>query len=168
MCSSAATMCLTWQGREERVAGHKVPFLQYVGCLAVVAALQELFAQRLGDAYVASDFPIRIKWPNDVHVTRPGGTSVKLGGILGQTVSGRGAHSTVMGVGLNVTNAEPTTCANSVLEDMASRHGIGVEPLSRGTVLAAVLNHFEVFVQVCARLCKRADAVCGGSFRVFC
>jgi biotin--protein ligase len=57
---------------------------------------------------------VRIKWPNDLYA---GG--LKLGGVLCHSVFRSRRFATVTGVGLNLDNAEPTTCVNALL---AARH----------------------------------------------
>lgn len=57
---------------------------------------------------------VRIKWPNDLYA---GG--LKLGGVLCHSVFRARRFATVTGVGLNLDNAEPTTCVNALL---AARH----------------------------------------------
>ena len=128
-------------------AGQQLPFVQYIVCLAVVAALQEAFAARLASASVAENFPVRIKWPNDIYA----GTSpvpMKVGGILCHSITKAGVHNIVVGLGLNVDNAEPTTAVNAILHDAASKSGQTCKDISRGELLARILNHTEGFMNV--------------------
>jgi biotin-(acetyl-CoA carboxylase) ligase len=58
-------------------------------------------------------------------------------------------HSLVVGVGLNITNDEPTVSVDTLLQEVASGEGIAeVPPATRGEVLAEMLNNFESFLEV--------------------
>lgn len=46
-------------------AGTRLPFVQYVASLAVLQAVQEAAASRLGGAAI----DMRIKWPNDLYIS---------------------------------------------------------------------------------------------------
>ena len=128
-------------------AGERIPFIQYVVCLAVVAALDAAFAARLGAFKSPADYPFRIKWPNDIHAYSDNG-HVKVGGILCQSSAAQGRFSLVVGLGLNVDNEQPTTSVNSVLSRMAGEQGAVCDRLTRGEVLARILNHLEDFITV--------------------
>jgi len=124
-----------------------VPFVQYVACLAVVSALQRLFSERLGTTASPRTFPVKIKWPNDIYAVQ-GGRSLKIGGILCQSCNVLNHFSIVAGVGLNLDNAEPTTCVNALLAVEAEACGVGVAPVTREEVLAVFLNDFELLMEV--------------------
>ena len=130
-----------------RFEGQQVPFVQYVVCLAVVAALDAAFAHRLGAFASPSDFPFRIKWPNDIYA-RQHGVDVKVGGILCQSLAMQGRFDLVVGLGLNVDNDEPTTSVNRVLKFTADAKGRACDVVTRGELLATVLNHLEDLVSV--------------------
>eukprot|EP01025_Chloroclados_australasicus_P011176 TRINITY_DN14834_c0_g2_i6.p4 TRINITY_DN14834_c0_g2~~TRINITY_DN14834_c0_g2_i6.p4 ORF type:complete len:144 (-),score=19.51 TRINITY_DN14834_c0_g2_i6:727-1158(-) len=62
------------------------------------------------------------------------------------------AFNVVMGVGMNLDNAEPTTCVNELLRQLAHRHGRdGVAALTMPELLAAFLQQFEDFLEVLER-----------------
>lgn len=131
-------------------AGQHLPFVQYVVCLAVVAALQEAFSARLGNASAASQFSVRIKWPNDIYaITSQDTEPVKIGGILCHSISRSGEHNVVVGLGLNVDNSEPTTSVNALLASAAPQDKTP-GAISRGEALALTLNHLEDFLAVCS------------------
>jgi biotin-(acetyl-CoA carboxylase) ligase len=140
-------------------AGEKVPFVQYIGCLAVVAALQQLFRNALGASFSSDSFPIRIKWPNDIYAVQTVKDStglgdlresaVKIGGILCQSVTCATTHNLVVGIGLNITNGEPTVAVDTILRDRLLRgEAHDMHAVTRGTVLAEVLNNFETLLEV--------------------
>ena len=58
---------------------------------------------------------VRIKWPNDLYA---GG--LKLGGILCHSSYRDGRFYVVMGVGLNLSNRQPTTCVDALIEAAAA------------------------------------------------
>ena len=53
----------------------------------------------------------KIKWPNDVY-----GSRLKIGGILCQSVYRDQAFQVVIGAGINVSNRQPTTCIDALVE----------------------------------------------------
>jgi biotin--protein ligase len=86
---------------------------------------------------------VRIKWPNDIY---SGG--LKIGGALIHTTWQTDRFSVLAGIGLNVSNRQPTTCLEEVLARQAAsaaEQGTAAPEvvLSRGAVLAHVLNHLE-------------------------
>lgn len=126
--------------RKLKVPGSQAPFINYLVCLAVVRGVADACEPWLKG--VAPD--VRIKWPNDIY---SGG--LKIGGALIHTTFQGDRFSVLAGIGLNVTNRQPTTC----LEDVVARQtsgppsagggGGGGVKLSRGALLAHVLNHLE-------------------------
>jgi biotin--protein ligase len=57
---------------------------------------------------------VRIKWPNDLY-----GAGLKLGGVLCQSAYREARFHVVIGAGLNLANAQPTTCVDALV---AARH----------------------------------------------
>ncbi|OCF44972.1 biotin-[acetyl-CoA-carboxylase] ligase [Kwoniella heveanensis CBS 569] len=98
----------------------KMVFIQYIMALAVCDAVDE--DGRLG---------VRIKWPNDIYaeVEGVGGTEVgsgqkgkaKIGGILVNTNFVGGKWRIVVGCGINVLNALPTTSLSQLHSLLAAR-----------------------------------------------
>jgi biotin---protein ligase len=132
-------------------AGARIPFLQYVVCLSVVAALQEVMEPHLPSSLAAERFPVRIKWPNDIHV-KPNASSEtqKIGGILCHTVScgqRQSEYQAVIGIGLNVSNAQPSTCVHQVMESMAEDKS-WESTVNREHILAAIFSQLEDFAAV--------------------
>jgi biotin--protein ligase len=77
--------------------GRTLPFMQYVISLCAVRAVRK-----------SCQVDLRIKWPNDLYTDQA--VPVKIGGILCQSHHEGGRFVVTTGVGLNVTNDEPTTC----------------------------------------------------------
>lgn len=108
-------------------APERLTFVQYVAALAAVEALRTRPEWRR--------VPLRIKWPNDLYVD-----GKKVGGVLCEASTDGTRFDVVVGVGLNVSNPEPTHC----LEAARVAAGGAVEaPMQRDAVLAAYLNAFE-------------------------
>jgi biotin-(acetyl-CoA carboxylase) ligase len=156
MVATSANKCQQCQTPRIRVSGQRLPFVQYIVCLSVVAALQEAFSQRLLTSAAPCEFPFRIKWPNDVYVLRPGAPALKVGGIICHSLTQAGVHNIVVGLGLNVDNDEPTTCVNSVLAELSRQKGMSSEMVTRAGILAATLNQLESFLAV---RCKKRQCL---------
>src|SRR5437016_3086561 len=86
-----------------------IVFIQYLAAMAVVEGIKTY-----DSASYYSTLPVRLKWPNDIYActdTRSG-TYVKIGGILVNSSYSDGVYNLVVGVGVNATNAAPTTSLN--------------------------------------------------------
>ena len=98
-------------------------------------------------AKLAAGVPVRIKWPNDLHVN-----DRKLGGILCEMAAeADGVQHVVVGIGLNVNlrrSRLPAAIARSATSlAIETRH-----TFSRAEVVAELLNQFEPAYQVwCAK-----------------
>lgn len=127
----------------------KMVLIQYLTALAVAEAVDE--DGRLG---------VRIKWPNDIYAQAEGvgGTEVgsgkkglvKIAGILVNTNFINGQWRIVVGTGINVLNALPTTSLSqlhNLLTERAARAGstkaLPPPPTMEGT-LARIMHAFEV------------------------
>ncbi|KAL8897851.1 MAG: hypothetical protein Q9192_002385 [Flavoplaca navasiana] len=88
-----------------------VVFLQYLVALAIVEGIQSY-------DHGYQRIPVRLKWPNDIFASDPadssGKTFVKIGGILVNSHYSSSEYLCVVGVGLNATNASPTTSLNAL------------------------------------------------------
>ncbi|KAI7172862.1 putative biotin apo-protein ligase [Hortaea werneckii] len=116
-----------------------VVFIQYLAGLAIVSAIQ---------AYEPSNssykkLPVKLKWPNDIYAldpTVPDGESekyIKIGGILVNSSYSGGDYTLVLGIGLNVANAAPTTSLSLLAKKL------GLPPLTVEKLLAGVLTQIE-------------------------
>lgn len=110
-----------------------VVFIQYLAALAVAEGIQSYDLQQqsggggggLGGRRSAyKDVPVKLKWPNDIYALDPGKAGadpsdrnayVKVGGILVNSSYSGGDYTLIVGIGLNVSNAAPTTSLNAVL-----------------------------------------------------
>ncbi|KAF2263751.1 biotin apo-protein ligase-like protein [Lojkania enalia] len=110
-----------------------VIFIQYLAALSVVRGIK-------GYAPGYERLPIRLKWPNDIYASPPGTESndvVKIGGILVNSSYSGSSYDIVCGIGLNLSNALPTTSLNL----LASHQNL--KPLSPEKLLASILAQFE-------------------------
>jgi biotin---protein ligase len=109
-----------------------VIFVQYLAGMAVIAGVR---AYARGYERVADK--VRLKWPNDVYAVTEDGTYVKIGGVLVNSTYSGDAYGLVVGVGVNVANAAPTTGLDAIARSC------GIEPFQRETLLARILASFE-------------------------
>ncbi|KAK8861576.1 biotin-[acetyl-CoA-carboxylase] ligase [Kwoniella newhampshirensis] len=134
----------------------KMVFIQYIMALAVCEAVDD--DGRLG---------VRIKWPNDIYaeVEGVGGTEVgsgkkgkaKLGGILVNTNFVGGKWRIVVGCGINVLNALPTTSLSQLHGLLAAKTSssspskpLPAAPTMEGTfakIMTAFDSKWEQFIE---------------------
>ncbi|KXT00185.1 hypothetical protein AC578_7029 [Pseudocercospora eumusae] len=123
-----------------------VVFVQYLAALAVVAGIQSY-----DKGY--DKLPIRLKWPNDIYALDPAKARakvddiksyVKIGGILVNSSYSGGDYTLILGIGLNLANAAPTTSINQLAKKA------GLKELQPEKLLASILVHFE---SLYARFC---------------
>ena len=133
-----------------------VVFIQYLAALAIA---QGITTYDHGYANV----PVKLKWPNDIYALDPTATAaatnrgagaeekkkyVKIGGILVNSSYSGSDYTLVVGIGLNVTNAAPTTSLNALLGLKTTQ---GLQAFTLEKLLARVLTCFE---RVYARFCR--------------
>jgi len=120
-----------------------IVFIQYLSAIAIVEAVQSYLPS--DPAY--ANFPIRIKWPNDVYVRDPTNQTsyVKVAGILANCAYSEGNYQVVLGIGINTNNAKPTTSLDAVLplvDSMGRLQSFRIERL-----LARVLTRLEALYE---------------------
>ncbi|CAD5215981.1 unnamed protein product [Bursaphelenchus xylophilus] len=117
--------------------GRNIVFVQHILAVAVVEAVLELLEM--------PDFPLKIKWPNDIYYMR----SYKMGGVLiGGSTKG-GFMKCLIAAGINVANSHPTVCINDMLP-VESDKVLTVEE-----VLAVTMNKFEYFADLFVKKGKK-------------
>lgn len=113
------------------VSGQRLPFIQYLVTLAVVQAIHDYARTLLLRSNSTSttksnhnaallDSVLRIKWPNDIYAD-----SLKIGGVLCHSSFRQSVFHVTMGVGLNVSNREPTTCIEELLTSAERKLAVG-------------------------------------------
>ncbi|KAB8302395.1 hypothetical protein EYC80_005817 [Monilinia laxa] len=129
--------CLIWSlcMKHPMELGNKAPvvFIQYLAAIAIVEAIHSY-----DKGY--DTVPIKLKWPNDIYAqdpSKPGKKEyIKVGGILVNSSYSCGNYDLVVGIGLNTTNAAPTTSLNALLPPHLA-------PFSLEKLLARFLTTFE-------------------------
>ncbi|MCJ1256588.1 biotin holocarboxylase synthetase [Lignoscripta atroalba] len=111
-----------------------VVFLQYLAALAIVEGIQTYDA-----GY--QNLPIKLKWPNDIYALDPNKPRsekayLKIGGILVNSHYSSTEYLSVIGIGLNATNALPTTSLNALLPSH-------LPPFTLEKLLARILTSFS-------------------------
>jgi biotin--protein ligase len=132
-----------------------VVFVQYLAAMAVVQAVTQ-YAR----GYDRLRGRLRLKWPNDIYADSSNVTAsessssssasggggknqkgvdsyVKIGGVLVNSSYSGDSYGLVVGVGMNVANAAPTTG----LDALAAQ--CGLPAFQRETLLAKILAAFE-------------------------
>lgn len=106
----------------------KLVFVQYLAALAICEAVDP--SGKLG---------VRIKWPNDVYTA----DGRKLGGILVNTNLVNGEWRVIVGCGVNVLNALPTTSLSQLHQELMARRpeSTDVAPTMEGT-FAKIMDSF--------------------------
>lgn len=133
-----------------------VVFIQYLTSLAVVEAVKSM-----GDGY--EELPIRIKWPNDIYAIKPEyfgkeidvndiePSYVKIAGILVNTNVLKNNYKVIIGTGINLSNAAPTTSINStisLLNEVRSKRGEKpLDPISPEQLVAAYMYYMGTLFQ---------------------
>lgn len=116
-----------------------VVFIQYLAALAIVSGIQ-----KYDRGY--DKLPIKLKWPNDIYALDPTASAtgkvgrdkyVKIGGILVNSSYSGGDYTLVCGVGINVSNAAPTTSLNALAA------AANLPPFNLERLLASILIQFE-------------------------
>lgn len=123
--------CLMFSFTVQMENGRIVPFVQYVVSLAMTEAINDICGQN-----GMPPLDVRIKWPNDLYLD-----ALKVGGVLCTSTYKSKKFNVSVGIGLNVSNAKPTTCLNAALK----RTGLTANQLQREDIVAAFFNKFESF-----------------------
>lgn len=85
---------------------------------------------------------VQLKWPNDIY-----SDGLKIGGILCHSTYRDHAFHLVWGLGLNISNHQPTTCLETLFVKAALAKGLRAEPPRRETLLAYLVNWLEPAVK---------------------
>ncbi|CAF0989299.1 unnamed protein product [Brachionus calyciflorus] len=99
--------------------------LQFAAALSCVKTIKSLVG--------SNDFPIGIKWPNDIYYEK----RLKLGGVLVKSSLMGSQIGLKIGIGFNLDNEHPTECLNSILKEK------NLPFCSQEVFLANFFNNFE-------------------------
>ncbi|TYZ58860.1 hypothetical protein PybrP1_000496 [[Pythium] brassicae (nom. inval.)] len=128
--------CLTFSFTSALTDGATLPFVQYLVSLAILRAVEAVHPT---PAHANALSPVRIKWPNDIYA----GDKVKIGGMLCQSEYRDGKFNVTTGIGINISNKEPTQCLQDVLSTDAAPCTVTKEEF-----LAAFCNAYEPMEEV--------------------
>ncbi len=120
-----------------------VTFVQYIAALAIVEGIKTYSLKY-------EKVQVKLKWPNDVYALDPQSEAnnaqyVKIGGVLVNSIWAGGDYTLVVGIGINVANAAPTTGLNTLAR------GNGLEPFQGEKLLATILVSLETMY---AKFCR--------------
>ncbi|KAL4785784.1 biotin-protein ligase [Aspergillus varians] len=122
----------------EKMQSAPVVLIQYLSALAVVQGIQSY-----DEGYGA--MPVKLKWPNDVYALDPDQPEhkkqyTKICGILVNSQYSANEYTSVVGIGLNATNASPTTSLTALAARFVGRKAA---PVTLEKLLARILTIFE-------------------------
>eukprot|EP01135_Chromosphaera_perkinsii_P002002 Nk52_evm49s215 gene=Nk52_evmTU49s215 len=116
-------------------ASESVVFLQYVVSLAVVEGVRTIPGYE--------DIPLRLKWPNDIYLGNENGDGFsKVGGVLVSSNFIDGEFVLLTGCGVNLSNAEPTSCINQAIRCAIRNGNTSIKEFSKEELLAIIMNTF--------------------------
>ncbi|KAI1732506.1 biotin/lipoate a/B protein ligase family domain-containing protein [Ditylenchus destructor] len=108
--------------------GQSIIFVEHILAVAIVDAIQALLHDE--------EFPVRVKWPNDVYYER----NIKIAGVLIDVISKDDYLDCITAAGINVANSKPVGCLNDILPEE--------KQLNIDEVIAEVMNKFEYYVDL--------------------
>ncbi|RAH47092.1 biotin--[acetyl-CoA-carboxylase] ligase BPL1 [Aspergillus brunneoviolaceus CBS 621.78] len=121
----------------EKIQSAPVVFIQYLAAMAVVQGIK-----RYDEGYDA--MPVKMKWPNDVYALDPEHPEKqqysKICGILVNSHYCANEYISVVGIGVNATNASPTTSLTALAKRFL---GPKAAPITLEKLLARILTTFE-------------------------
>lgn len=125
-------------------------FTQYIVSLAMVEAIKSY-----GSDY--EDFPVSLKWPNDIYCTNPdynpnsteegaGVEFYKVGGCLVNTNILDSEYVLVVGIGVNVNNHAPSTSLNTIVNKLNNgiRKSKNLPPLKHFTTESLLARFYTI------------------------
>ncbi|KAJ5542459.1 Biotin--acetyl-CoA-carboxylase ligase [Penicillium sp. DV-2018c] len=123
----------------DKMQSAPIVFLQYIAAMAVVRGIKNY-------AKGYEKIPVKLKWPNDIYALDPDDPEqkryTKICGILINSHFMSNEYISVVGIGLNATNASPTT-ALSTLAARYAPDAAAASPVTLERLLARILTTFE-------------------------
>ncbi|RHZ48507.1 biotin--[acetyl-CoA-carboxylase] ligase BPL1 [Aspergillus thermomutatus] len=121
----------------KKIQSAPVVFIQYLSAMAVVRGIK---SYDVG----FENMPVKLKWPNDVYALDPENPDkkhyTKVCGILINSLFSSNEYIAVVGIGINATNASPTTSLNALASRFVSNKAA---PITLEKLLARCLTTFE-------------------------
>ncbi|KAF7717333.1 Biotin--protein ligase [Penicillium ucsense] len=124
----------------EKIQSAPVIFIQYLSAMAVVKGIKSY-------AKGYENIPVKLKWPNDIYALDPEDPEqkryTKICGILINSHFMSNEYISVVGIGLNATNASPTIALTALAARYAASGAAASSPITLEKLLARVLTTFE-------------------------
>ncbi|KAJ5501342.1 Biotin-protein ligase N-terminal [Penicillium expansum] len=124
----------------DKIQSAPVVFLQYLSAMAVVRGIKNY-------AKGYEKIPVKLKWPNDIYALDPDDPEqkryTKICGILINSHFMSNEYISVVGIGVNATNASPTTALTTLAARYASPGAATASPVTLERLLARILTTFE-------------------------
>ncbi|CAG8155375.1 unnamed protein product [Penicillium salamii] len=124
----------------DKIQSAPVVFLQYLSAMAVVRGIKNY-------APGYENIPVKLKWPNDIYALDPDDPEqkryTKICGILINSHFMSNEYISVVGIGVNATNASPTTALTSLAARYATPGAATASPVTLEKLLARILTTFE-------------------------
>ncbi|OOQ82349.1 biotin apo-protein ligase [Penicillium brasilianum] len=124
----------------EKIQSAPVVFIQYLSAMAVVKGIKSY-------AKGYENLPVKLKWPNDIYALDPEDPEqkryTKICGILINSHFMSNEYISVVGIGINATNASPTTALTALAAKYASPGAAAASPITLEKLLARILTTFE-------------------------
>ncbi|KAJ5112359.1 hypothetical protein N7532_000404 [Penicillium argentinense] len=124
----------------EKIQSAPVVFIQYLAAMAVVKGIKSY-------AKGYEKLPVKLKWPNDIYALDPEDPEqkryTKICGILINSHFMANEYISVVGIGVNATNASPTTALTALAARYASPGAAAASPVTLEKLLARILTTFE-------------------------
>jgi biotin---protein ligase len=89
------------------------------------------------------DLDIKLKWPNDIIAN---GTT-KIGGLVINSAIHSSHAVCNIGVGVNLSNSNPTLCLNDLIKEYNTRHNKTLPLLSYERTFALIFNEIEMLLK---------------------
>lgn len=121
--------CLTFSYKVSINRSDLLPQIQYVISIAYLRALKSIDC--------CKDLDIAIKWPNDIFAKK----SLKIAGILCQSQYNGEEFIVTCGIGLNISNSEPTTCLQDLIKEKYGEKDMPI--ITREEILSVYFREFD-------------------------
>ncbi|XP_048504757.1 biotin--protein ligase isoform X2 [Athalia rosae] len=116
--------------------GQHLPLLQHLVATAIVSAIKSIPGYE--------DIDLRLKWPNDIYA----GNTAKIGGLIVTTLVESKTAICNIGVGVNLSNSEPTCCINDLISHYNNENKTNLPKLSPEKYFALVFSELERMLNV--------------------
>ncbi|KAL4965700.1 biotin--[acetyl-CoA-carboxylase] ligase BPL1 [Aspergillus stella-maris] len=122
----------------DKMQSAPIVLVQYLSAMAVVQGIRSY-----DEGY--DKMPVKLKWPNDVYALDPDQPEhkkqyTKICGILINSTYSSEGYTSIVGIGLNATNASPTTSLSALSSRFVGRKAA---PITLEKLLARILTVFE-------------------------